>query len=123
MNNKYKILIVEDDKDIAKGVAEFLRIKGYETFLAVNGKEGVELAKQIKPNLILLDIQMPYLNGKEALELLKNDPSTYRIPVIMVTSLSDTEDLKESFKIGAADYVIKPFLMDRLESKIKDYLK
>ena len=114
-----KILIIDDEPDIIK-VVKFRLIKtGYELMTAADGREGLELARVLKPDLVLLDYRMPFLNGDEVCKEIKKDESTKHIPVILMTA-STQDTLKENIQtMGADDYILKPFEPEELIKKIK----
>ena len=109
-----KILVVDDDDDILLIVQTILASAGYTVFLARNGREGVDAALQLQPDLILLDVMMPELSGWEVCTTLKNAPETRQIPVAMLTVKSEIRDLITGMQVGADDYVTKPFTRRRL---------
>src|SRR5215471_399559 len=114
-----KILIVDDDDDILLIVQTILTSAGYTTFSARNGREGVDMALQLQPDLILLDVMMPELSGWEVCTTLKNAPETRQIPVAMLTVKSEIRDLITGMQVGADDYVTKPFTRRRLLSTVR----
>ncbi len=119
----HKILVIDDEMTQVELVGSHLEGEGYEVFFANNGKDGFEKAKTDKPDLILLDIIMPVMNGWETLEALKNDDATRSIPVIMVTGKGDTSDLVKAMADGkAVDYVLKPCQAKDFLAKINRYL-
>ena len=119
-----KILIVEDDEMIGSMYQTKLKQDDFNVFLAVNGIEGLELAKKEKPDLILLDIIMPQLDGFSVLEQLKDKESTKDIPVVMLTNLGTEEDVKKGSVLGAVDYLVKANLTpSQVSDKIKEILK
>jgi len=119
----YKILVVDDEPNIVKLVESRLKANGYEVVSAGNGRQGFEKAKEEKPDLILLDIMMPEMTGDEALALLKKDPATGDIPVIMLTAKQDADDIvKCVVDGGAADYIVKPFIAGDFLRKINTVL-
>ena len=120
---KGKILIVEDDPDIIEMVEYNLREEGYETIAALNGEEGVKLAKSKQPNLIILDIMLPVLDGFEACKTLKNSDATAHIPVIMLSAKSQETDKVVGLELGADDYVTKPFSPRELIARIRAILR
>lgn len=117
-----KILVVDDEPHIQKLIALRLKVNRFQVFTAGNGVEGLEIAKREKPDLILLDIMMPKMNGYEFLQKLKTMPSVRIIPIIMFTAKASQEDVDRAIALGAIDYVIKPFDADRLLSKIYSVL-
>ncbi len=104
-----KILIVDDEPHITKMLASRLKANGYRIITAENGKEGLQKVKDEQPELVLLDIMMPEMDGHEVLYALKKEEETKSIPVIMVTAKGQIEDVEKSSGMGATDYVVKPF--------------
>lgn len=102
-----KVLITDDDVTLRDMYAERLKAEGFEVDVAGNGDEGVEKAHSFKPDVILMDIMMPKTNGFTALEELKQDETTKRIPVLMLTALIQTENKTRSVANGAAGYIVK----------------
>jgi CheY-like chemotaxis protein len=107
------ILVVDDDPAMHDLMQRFLSREGYRVMAAIDGQEGVTIARQQKPDVILLDIHMPQMNGWEVLSLLKSDPELARIPVMVVT-IEDDQALGAA--LGAVDYLLKPVDYDRLLS-------
>ena len=117
-NSDYTVLIV-DDVDANVLLLKLLISKaGYKTLSAYNGKDALEIAKKDKPDLILLDIMMPIMDGHEVARQLKEMPDMAEIPVIFLSALNSTEDIVQGFKLGAADYISKPFNKDELLTRI-----
>lgn len=102
-----KVLIIEDDESIIKLYQTKLTHKGFDVSVARDGKEGVERAKNIKPDIILLDVMMPIMNGFEALKELKKDPDTANIPVVILSNYGEVGNITEGLNLGASDYLIK----------------
>jgi CheY-like chemotaxis protein len=118
-----KILIIDDEKGIIKVVTSRLMANGYEVISATDGMEGLEKARNEKPDLVLLDIMMPLMSGYEVIEKLKKDDATKFIPVIMVTAQEGLGHVTKSMsEYGAVDFVHKPFFPDELLKKIGDAL-
>lgn len=119
-----KVLLIEDDEDIRLNVAEILTLVNHEVFVATNGREGVDLAKKEHPDIIVSDVMMPLIDGFGVLHVLKKDPATSTIPFIFLTSKSEACNLREAMRLGANDYIIKPFegsdLLNALETRLKD---
>ena len=109
MNEPISILIIDDAIEVNKTLSALLR-PDYRVYFATEGNTGLKLARQKKPDLILLDVMMEPIDGYEVCRQLKSSPETSDIPVIFVTAASDTEDEKKGFEIGAADYIRKPFI-------------
>src|SRR5262252_2247026 len=117
-----KILIVDDDEDILLIVQTILASAGYSAFTAHNGREGVETARELRPDLILLDVMMPELSGWEVCTTLKNAPETRQTPIAMLTVKSEIRDLITGMQVGADDYITKPFTRRKLLSTVRKLL-
>lgn len=119
-----KILIVEDDNFFQNFYANKLKEKGYEIFVAVDGMDALTKIKEIKPDLILLDIIMPKKDGFQVLEELGHDAKLRTIPVLVFSTLGQNEDVAKAKALGAKDYINKSFFdFDQLHQKIITYLK
>ena len=103
------ILIVEDNSDIRENLCEMLELKGYGVVIAVNGKIGLDLAKEKKPDIILCDIMMPEMEGYNVFSGLKDDPDTMDIPFIFITCSAEKKEVEMGLGIGANGYISKPF--------------
>ena len=122
MREKRKILIVDDERGVRELLSENLKMQGYETATAADGRAGLEEARRSRPNLILLDVIMPVMDGWKMLKELRADEATKSIPVVMLTAKSDTEDLFKSEGLRVSDHFIKPIDMDELLVFIKRYI-
>jgi twitching motility two-component system response regulator PilH len=111
------ILIVDDSPTEVHVIKKALEKHGYQTATAADGAEGIRLAKQMKPDLIFMDVVMPGVNGFQATRTLAADPETKRIPVIMVTSKSQPSDRVWGMRQGAVDYLVKPVSAEKLVEK------
>ncbi len=109
MSEKIPVLVVEDEEHIRNILEYNLKLDGFEVYLAEDGLTGLELARQKKFEVILLDWMMPEMNGLEVLSELKNDKRTEHIPVFMLTAKAMTDDLAQALQLGADDYIAKPF--------------
>jgi len=119
-NNKFNILIVDDDAKNIKLVASFLSVvKNYNLSYATNGSKALELLKDKPYDLILLDINMPVMDGFELCKRIKEDPYTKNIPVIFLTAMLDDKSMETGFRLGAADYITKPIKKLELVSRVK----
>lgn len=119
----HKVLVADDDFLAVVMLRDMLESQGYEVFEALNGQEAVSQAQTKTPDVMLLDIMMPLIDGKEVCRLLKRDPATRDLPIIMLTALSSSQDIKECFDAGAADYLIKPVEKSRLLKKLETTIK
>jgi len=118
-----KILVVDDEPDLVSTVQCHLKWCHYEVITAINGKDGLEKAVNEKPDLILLDISMPVMNGHEMLERLRKHPDLKDIPIIMITALCEADDIATVSSYGIVDYVTKPFDFTELMEKIANALE
>jgi DNA-binding response OmpR family regulator len=120
---KTKILLIEDDAFLAEVYSTKFDLEGLTCDLATTGEKGLELARKELPDLILLDILLPSLDGFAVLKALKKDHKTRDIPVVLLTNLSQKEDIREGLKLGAVDYLIKAhFMPAEVIAKIKNVL-
>jgi DNA-binding response OmpR family regulator len=118
-----KILAAEDDKLISNSLCEALKAAGYDPTPAYDGEEAVAKAKEIVPDLVLLDIMMPKLDGISVLWELKANPATAKIPVIVLTNIGDVETISKIVEAGAVDYLLKSDQsVDDIIQKVKDVL-
>lgn len=118
----YTILVADDDEDLLGALDFVLKQKGYNVEQAKDGAETIVKTRKLKPDLILLDIMMPDLDGFTTCRELKNKEETKRIPIIMLTARGEAEDIKTAFKAGANDYIVKPFMMEKVLGKIEKLL-
>ncbi|MBR4266980.1 MAG: hybrid sensor histidine kinase/response regulator [Bacteroidales bacterium] len=119
----YRILCVDDNPNNLELLNGILFDQGYVVFIAKNGKQCIDIAKEKKPDLILLDIAMPGMDGFEVLAELKSYPETSEIMVIFVTALTEDVDVVRGLSLGAVDYITKPFNQDELISRISNHLQ
>jgi two-component system cell cycle response regulator DivK len=117
-----RILVIEDQEDNRRILRDLLTSAGYEMIEAVTGEEGVRLAEMHRPDLILMDIQLPGLDGYEATRRIKANPALRQIPIIAVTSYALSGDDVKAFEAGCEAYVTKPFSPRQLLAKIREYL-
>jgi len=119
-----KILIIEDDKFLRELMVRKLVNDGYEVIEATNGEEGVRTAKAEKPDLILLDLILPGIDGFESLTRIRKDQEIANIPVIILSNLGQKEDIEKGLRLGATDYLIKAhFAPGEIAEKIASILK
>jgi DNA-binding response OmpR family regulator len=116
---KYRILLIEDDPAISNVVELNLKLDNYDVFLAADGEEGLNMVKETNPDLIILDVMMPKMDGWQVLMQLKADDKTKDIPVIMLTAIDDEQSKVIGLRGGADDYVPKPFSPLELAARVK----
>ena len=117
-----KILIVDDETDIIEILQFVLEAEGYECITATDGEEGLKLAKEASPDLIILDVMMPKINGYKISRLLKYDSKYKNIPILMITARSQEEDRVIGEETGADEYITKHFKVDYVVEKVKNYI-
>ena len=113
------ILLVDDEPSILKTIARRLKHEGYRVVIAESGEDCLRLAQEHLPDLIVLDIMMPTMKGRDVCSRLKANPATRQIPVIFLTALELADHIKAGLDLGAEDYIIKPFDPDDLRTRVK----
>lgn len=116
------ILIIDDEQDIVETLQFSLEIEGYKCICAYDGEAGLTLAKEKKPDLIILDVMMPKINGYKICRLLKFDNLYKNIPIFMITARSQDDDKLIGEETGANEYITKPFELEFVIEKVKAYL-
>ena len=120
---KKKILVVDDEEDIVELLEYNLKKEGYQVFKAMTGEEALELAKGEAPDLIILDLMLPGLDGLEVCKILKKDTRTDSIPIVMLTAKGEESDIIIGLELGADDYITKPFSPKVLLARVKTVLR
>ena len=119
-----QILFIEDESALQKTVGEVLRQEGFKVLPALNGEIGIRLAKEKKPDLIIVDLVLPKRNGFEVIEDLKEDEGTKDIPIIVLTNLEDLKGIQRAIDLGATTYLVKSnYRLEEVVEKIKGVLK
>ena len=118
--NRYRILIVDDDKDIVQTIKGNLELDGYEVLTAFNGKIGLHIAKTSRPDLVILDLNLPDIDGIKACEIMRRE---FDFPIIMLTARDGVADKVLGLECGADDYMVKPFNFLELSARIKSIFK
>ena len=120
---KKSVLLIEDDRFLIKIYSNRLKLKGFDIYLSSEGEEGIRMAKDNKPDLVLLDLVLPRMSGFEVLEQLKNNPATKKIPVIILSNLSQKNDKENAEMLGAVDYLVKTDVtLDTIVERVKYYI-
>lgn len=122
-DTKPKILIVEDDLDVAEMLTAYFRSQDYEVFTVNWGEDGVRSALQVTPDLVILDIRLPDIDGYEVARRLRTDRRTAEIPIIFLTEKRDRADRLQGLELGADDYITKPFDVQELRLRVRNALK
>ena len=120
---KQSILVIDDEKDILKLLQYNLEKEGYQVFLAKTGEEGLELAKRKLPDLIVLDLMLPGIDGLEVCKLIRSQKSTSHIPILMLTAKSTETDQIVGLELGATDYITKPFSIKVVLARVKNIFR
>jgi len=118
-----KILIIEDEPELRCNLVQVLKLQNFETLATGDGRHGVQLARQDRPDLILCDVTMPVIDGYGVLRLLRDDASIARIPLIFLTARGEQADVRAGMNLGADDYLIKPVSIEDLLSAIQARLE
>lgn len=118
-----KILIVDDEKDLVEIIRLGLEPLGYEVFEAYDGQEGLEKARQLRPDIIILDLMLPKIDGYQVCRMLKFDINYKQIPVILLTARASKKDIAMGTEAGADAFITKPFKHEVLKEKIEELLK
>ena len=118
-----KLLIIEDEKDIVQALEYNLKKEGYSVSKAYDGIQGLKLIKDLSPDLIILDLMLPGVDGLEICRQIKKDPKTENLPVIMLTAKGAEADKVVGLEVGADDYIVKPFSMRELIARVRAVLK
>ena len=121
--SKEKILIIEDEKDIVKMLDYNLKKEGFRALSANNGEDGLDMARKENPDLVLLDLMLPEMDGLDVCKAIKNDTKTAHIPIIILTAKAQEADKVVGLELGADDYVTKPFSPRELIARIKAVLR
>ena len=119
---KKKILLADDEEDIKTVIKLYLESKGYDVVTSYDGLDTLDKVKAEKPDLILLDIMMPVINGFEVCKQLKADENTSHIPIVMLSAASHADSVEQAIEAGAVDYIMKPFEPPRVEAILKKIL-
>jgi DNA-binding response OmpR family regulator len=122
MTQKQRILIVDDDPELSRMIGFILQKSGYEVITANNGKEGLQKADEMRPDLIVLDVMMPDMSGIEVCQKLRDRPMTRNVPLIMLSALADIDAKLSGFQVGADDYIPKPVNAKELLARIQALL-
>jgi DNA-binding response OmpR family regulator len=120
---KSKILVVEDDLDVAEMLNAYFRVQGYEVFTVNWGEDGVRACQTINPDLVVLDIRLPDIDGYEVARRLRTDRRTQDVPIIFLTEKRDRADRLQGLEIGADDYITKPFDVQELRLRVRNALR
>lgn len=117
------ILVIDDDELVSRTLQRALKMYGHQVMVAKSGTDGLQLARRHRPDLFILDIMMPGLDGYQVCRQIRGDPTLQELPVLFLTAKAKDEDKIEGFRAGADDYLVKPFNMEELELRVKAILR
>jgi DNA-binding response OmpR family regulator len=123
MADAKKILVVEDEPDIRGLITFSLKYAGFAVIEALNGEEALDMAADEEPDLILLDVRMPKLNGYEVCAILKSQDATEGIPIVFISARGQEAEIKRGLELGAEEYILKPFAPDELYRRVQVILQ
>ncbi|MFN7209434.1 MAG: response regulator transcription factor, partial [Aggregatilineales bacterium] len=123
MADKARIMIVEDDPDLSELLQNFFTVQGYEVFSAAWGEEGVRLTREYAPDLVMLDIRLPDIDGYEVCRRIRTNRRTQDIPVIFLTEKRDRVDKLTGLELGVVDYITTPFDIQELRLRVRNVLR
>ncbi len=115
---RHRILVVEDEPMVLELITTRLQLAGYQTFYARDGHEGLARLNEVRPNAMILDINMPRLDGFDVLRKMKENGQTLRVPVMVLTARNQADDVQTAIKLGARDFLSKPFNDDQLLARV-----
>jgi len=120
MSDNPKILVVDDDEHILRSLSQYLELEDFNVVSASSGPEALALFAKEKPDLLVLDVMMPGMDGFQVLETLRKDPETAGVPVLMLTARDQHNDILKGYQMGATSYLVKPFNLDELVEAIRE---
>ena len=120
MSDTPKILVVDDDEHILRSLSQYLELEDFNVVSASSGPEALTLFAQEKPDLLVLDVMMPGMDGFQVLEKLRGDPETAGVPVLMLTARDQHNDILKGYQMGGTSYLVKPFNLDELVEAIRE---
>jgi two-component system response regulator MprA len=122
LTRRKKILVVEDEPQLAESLEARLQLEGFHVVKAADGKEGVDQARTHQPDLVIMDLMLPKVNGFDACKMIKADGRTKHIPVLVLTALQTLGDTNDAFDSGADDFLAKPCTGEKLLAKVRKLL-
>ena len=120
---RHRILVVDDDEHIQKSLSQYLEMEDFDVDVASGGREALEQAALQTPDLVLLDIMMPEMDGFEVVESLRAQEKTSRVPIILLTARGQDTDVLKGYQLGVSSYLTKPFNLDELVETIREVLE
>ena len=119
---KRRVLIVDDEPSIAKILRKQMEVAGFDVTVAVDGEEGLAKIREGHPELVVLDVMLPKMNGHQVCAAVKSDPAVKAIPILMLTAKAQRQDQQEALSCGAEGYLTKPFQLEELLAKVRELL-
>jgi DNA-binding response OmpR family regulator len=120
MADSQKILVVDDDEHILRSLVQYLELEDFEVISADNGPDALKKFAEFKPDLLVLDVMMPGMDGFQVLETIRADHETSKVPVLMLTARDQHADILKGYQMGASSYLVKPFNLDELVDAIRE---
>lgn len=117
------ILVIDDEKDFARLVVRALESEGYDVIVAADGKTGLKIAREHRPDLVVLDLTMPDIDGLEVCKALRSEPRSARLPILVLSGRASAADRVLGLELGADDYLVKPFVSQELVARVKAILR
>jgi two-component system response regulator RpaA len=122
MADRRRVLIVDDEPSIAKILRKQMEVAGFDVTVAVDGEQGLTMIREARPELVVLDVMLPKMNGHQVCAAVKQDPALKQTPILMLTAKAQRNDQDEAMKCGADAYLAKPFQLDELLGKVRGLL-
>jgi len=120
MADNQKILVVDDDEHILRSLSQYLELEEFQVVSASNGQDALALFASEKPDMLVLDVMMPGMDGFQVLESIRGNPDTAKVPVLMLTARDQHSDIMRGYQMGATSYLVKPFNLDELVEAIRE---
>jgi len=120
---KKKIMVIDDEKTICEAIEFLLENEGYDVTTAYNGEEGLMKIYKQPPDMLIIDLLMPKMNGFKVVRRVRSDPAFKDIPILMLTVVDDKFDIQEGYNSGVSDYMVKPFEVDDLVMRVKTFME
>ena len=120
MADTQKILVVDDDEHILRSLSQYLELEEFNVLSASNGQDALNIFEREKPDMLVLDVMMPGMDGFQVLEKIRGNPETAKVPVLMLTARDQHSDIMRGYQMGATSYLVKPFNLDELVDAIRE---
>ena len=121
--DKKRIIVIDDERTICEAIEFLLENEGYDVITAYNGEEGLQQVYKFPPDMLIVDLLMPKMNGFRVVKRVRNDPAFKEIPILMLTVVDDKLNIEEGYSSGVTDYMVKPFEVDDLLARVRTLLE